>query len=314
MQDSLRGIHISTRVYEKDGVEVLVPMMKCRSIGPFSSLNSMPIFTYGGLLSDRPLKNEDVRSLLLQIVEPTTPLLIMTFSPLAKSFPKTDNLIIPAKTPWTYTHILDLEGGFEHAWRDHFRKRARRSVRSARSEGVEIEKSRSLSDVAVFYRAYLDLVERRGITSPKPLSFYESIYKLIPTGFVDFLLAKIDGQTVGGLISFFYGTYANLVMSVCFSQYSRFNAASLLYCTAIQNAIDAGCRYFDFGPSGPLEGLRLFKEGFGATSKVFERVEVYSPMVRPPVILYQMVRGLVREPSAVIRDLAKTQKSRWQRH
>jgi hypothetical protein len=141
--DLLPRFCICTRIYEKDGVEVLVPVMKGRSIGPFSSFVSLPRGTFGGLLSNRPLGSEDVRSLLLQIVEPRAPHLRMYFSPLARPLLKTDSSIIPSSGG--LTHVLDLEGGFEHVWRVHFSRKKRNSILSARRKGVEIERCRSLS-------------------------------------------------------------------------------------------------------------------------------------------------------------------------
>jgi hypothetical protein len=173
----------------------------------------------------------------------------------------------------------------------------------------------SLSDVRACYRAYLDLVERRKIASPMPFSLYESIYKLIPTGFVDFLLAKIDGQIVGGMISFFYGPCANAFQSICFSQYLRSNAVNLLWCTAIEHAIETGCKHFDFGESLGQEGLQFFKEQFGATSKALGRVDVYLPGMRPAVILYTKARELAgKAREACAHATRKATNEDWQRH
>lgn len=291
LQNSFPRLRIATRLYKRNGVDVLVPMIKTRSIGPFYSLSSMPI-GYGGLLSNSSLSNEDLRSLLVKIVEPTAPFFSINFSPLSKSLPTTDKIITPQKTPWTYTHLLDLNKGFEHIWKDHFKANKRRSILKARRIGVEIQRCESLSGVKAYYRAYLDLAERREIV-PRPLNLFENILTQIPEAFLDFLLAKIGEEYVGGIITFFFGRYAYVFLSVCFSKFLKYNVTDLLHSTAIEHAVAKGCQYFDFGPSGILKGIRFFKERFGAKMIPFKGLEVCHPMLKNPVNLYRQIKDLV---------------------
>jgi lipid II:glycine glycyltransferase (peptidoglycan interpeptide bridge formation enzyme) len=266
-------------------------MIKTRSIGPFYSLSSMPI-GYGGLLSDTSLSNEEVRSLLVKIVEPTAPFFSINFSPLSKSLSANDKIITPQNTPWTYTHLLDLNKGFEHVWKDHFKANRRRSILKARRIGVEIRRCDSFYGVKAYYAAYLDLAERREIV-PRPLILFENIFTQIPDAHLDFLLAKIGEEYVGGIITFFFGGYAYVFLSVCFSRFLKYHVIDLLHSTVIENAVAKGCRFFDFGPSGNLKGIRFFKERFGAKMIPFNGLEVCHPLLKNGVNLYRRVKDLV---------------------
>jgi FemAB-related protein (PEP-CTERM system-associated) len=59
-------------------------------------------------------------------------------------------------------------------------------------------------------------------------------------------------------------------------RYNRYNPNMLLYWTFLTLAIDAGCRYFDFGRSTPGEGTYRFKQQWGAQP---ELLYWYEPFV-----------------------------------
>jgi len=80
-------------------------------------------------------------------------------------------------------------------------------------------------------------------------------------------VASLDGEPVAATVFLIHGNHAFYYRGTSVREKANpVRANDLLQCMMIQEACQAGCRYFHMGESGGVESLMRFKTGFGAVS------------------------------------------------
>ena len=279
------GYRNATRLYEIEGNEVLLPMMKRKKYG-FYSYNSMPL-GYGGIFSVSNIPSETLKKLLKDIVGGRHLLFRLSLPPFFSLSIQEDSIIRQVNSEWNYTHVLSLEGGFEYLWKNKFNRKNRNAIRKAEKSGVEILNENSLQNIREYYKLYAESSKRWGYKKPPhPLKLYENICKF-GSLHVRLRVAIKDDNTIAGLVNLYYGKNVFYWGSVLLEEYAGDRPANLLLKDSIEQACNEGYKYYNFGASGNLEGVRKFKESFGA-----ERVELkgYRAMSRLGRVINKMLR------------------------
>ena len=167
--------------------------------------------------------------------------------------------------PVAVQHVLDLaprpdaiERGFSSA--------ARRGVRKARREGVEIRVGAAEDDLArVYYALHLQTRRRLGVPV-QPRRFFRLLWqRVLAPGHGRLLLACAEGAPIAGAVFLEAGP-------TVIYKYGASDAAAwgrrpnnLLFGEVIRWACEAGLRELDFGRTDlEHEGLKQFKRGWGA--------------------------------------------------
>jgi lipid II:glycine glycyltransferase (peptidoglycan interpeptide bridge formation enzyme) len=172
-------------------------------------------------------------------------------------------------------YIVDLEGGIDAVWK-RFSENARRCVRKAEKQSLEVECDTSGRLLGVFNQLLLLSTERwaRQMRHPawilrshekrhNPDERWKQIAERAP-GTAVFWLARHHGQPVAAIVVLRgpNDRYARGAMNKELAGPTRANF--LLHWLAIQDACRRGLRWYQMGEGVPGSQLARFKENFGA--------------------------------------------------
>lgn len=181
------------------------------------------------------------------------------------------------------SHILDLEGGFEQVWSQKFSSATRNKIRKAEKSGLSIEKDTTGSLVPAFYELYLSWSYRRARERHLPISVarwlankrepYEKFRDVSQTlgEACRLWVARVDGKIAAAAFLLVWGAHAVYWRSASDKELTlQTRANDLLQKVMIEDACNAGCRYYHMGESGGVSSLMHFKSRFGAVETPYE--------------------------------------------
>ena len=252
---------------------------------------SSPLGTYGGWLAP-PEAGAEHRRLLSDLLLSLSPNLWWRLNPYDEEI---DVACLPVFDR-DETQIVTLSGGFD-AYLGSLRHERRTAARKAERAGVTVRIGKGDGDWNEYYEVYLDSLRRWG---SRPRTGY-------PPRLLDELrraqglktelwLAEWEGSIIAGDIAFSAPTTMVLWHGAALEEHLPLRGAVLLTCEMIRAAFSRGLRSFDFNPSGHLEGVRRFKEQFGADY-------VPAPVVRRRSTLVRAAENARRTTRRVRRSL-----------
>jgi len=255
------GHRIATRLYEVDGGEVLIPMVEKRT-APFRAYASMP-HGYGGVFGAEDLSPDTLSVILRSIVGGRSVGLALHLPPRAKIPVNGDPLIRQIRNAWTSAHLLSLDRPYEDLWNAVHRS-IRRRIRVAEKRSVVVRRPEGIEG----YRSYYSLYEQRSRewghwTPDYPWSLFENL-SLHGAPHVRLRIAEQEGTPVGGLITFEYGDAIFCWGIAVPLAYRHFYPTHPMLSDLIEDAYERNFSWINFGASGPLAGVRKFKENLGA--------------------------------------------------
>ncbi len=265
LEESYKNYKTATRLFIfEDGLELLVPCMEIKLdvYGLRKKYESMAFGTYGGFICN----NRTVTALHInQIIRnfKTSKMVSISFNlnPLSNTSIKYP--LEGSVTP-TYTHVLSLEKGFDFIWQTKFRSKVRNRSRKAEKNGVEVYTDNSAEGFKEYYTIYATSSKRWGKDKPDyPLKLFETINEL-GNRHVKLWMAKVHSKVIAGALNFYYGDNISYWSGAMLKEYSAYCPNDLLFKTAVLDGCREGYLYFNFGASGDLDGVRKFKESFGA--------------------------------------------------
>jgi hypothetical protein len=173
-------------------------------------------------------------------------------------------------------HTLDLDGGFGRVWTERFTGAARTAVRKAQRSRITIERDTSGRLVPVVQKLYELSLDRwaRQQHEPTRLARWRA-RRRDPARKLE-LITRMLGEACRLWVAWHDGrpAAAIAVLQTTNASYARgmmdkelagpTRANYLLHQLAIEEACDAGCRYYDMGESGASPSLAQFKTRFGA--------------------------------------------------
>ncbi len=270
----------ASRMYEfADGQTAVLPMV-C-SIGLPAALSyqaSMPAsWGMGGLAVRGKLETKHVTAVLADLVRSPALRTSIRINPLHQ---KTWEAACPPQV-WVkpmLAHVLDLSGGFERVWKERFTGETRTAVRKAERAGLVVELDTSGRLIPAFYQLFELSVARWAGMQNEPLALarwrahrrdpvqkFQAIARAIGTAFRLWMAWK-DGQPAAAILVLLgkNASYTRGAMDVDLAGPARAN--QLLHRLAIEDACQAGCRYYHMGETGESSSLAQFKSRFGAAA------------------------------------------------
>ena len=176
-----------------------------------------------------------------------------------------DSGFSPVETLLDHEIVVELGRSKEALW-NGLDKDCRSAVRKAERDGVEVFEGGSDD----FYDLYLQTRQRLNVrVTPKP--FFKAIEELmVSSGMAAFLIARIGGQNVAGIIMLQFGGVAWYYEGVSDEKFWIHRANNLLQWRAIELAVQRKLRVYNMtqapspeNKSDPAYGLYLFKSQFG---------------------------------------------------
>lgn len=159
-------------------------------------------------------------------------------------------------------------------------------MKQARRGGVTVRLADGVDDWRAYYGAYEDSVRRWGDSTSTVYRWplFERLAQS-DSGSVRLWLAVHGGQVVAGSLCFYAKRHVVYWHGAAHSESFKMRPVNLLIYEAVREACAEGYRWFDFNPSGGLEGVRAFKKSFGT-------VELACPVVRRETVLLRALRIL----------------------
>ncbi len=262
-----------------DGTQIVLPFSKEKIFkGLVKRYISSPAGTFGGWLSRTPL-DQHQQVLLMKLITKRYPDLIWRFNPYEKVL-HADGL---GCLTVGETHALDLSIGFEEIYRG-WTKGHSSAARQARKAGVEIRTAETREDWESYYRVYEDSLKRWGENTTLVYAqyFFELLFQRASPN-VRLWLAKYDGVVIAGALCFYSPSRVEYWHGAALSSHFELRPVHLLIYEAIKDAAERGLKWFDFNPSGGLEGVKAFKRSFGAApleSNVLSLISTKQKLIR----------------------------------
>lgn len=174
------------------------------------------------------------------------------------------------ETPSTsyYHHTLDLSAG-ERALFEGLQPATRRGIRKAQQSGLTVGIADTRAATAEFYRL-LELTRRRHGLPPQPRRFFAAIQKhLLAAGHGEVVLVRRGPTTIAGAVFLRYRTHVVYKFGASDERYQHLRGNNLVMWEAIRHFVQQGAQTLDFGRTSlDHDGLRRFKQGWGATENV----------------------------------------------
>jgi len=145
------------------------------------------------------------------------------------------------------------------------KQKCRYNIHLAERKGVTIRQSRSVSDVATCYRLLQQTAQHQHIHI-HPQRYYELMVEKLATIY----FAEYQGQVIATAIMIGHNDTMTYVHGGSDYTYRAVMAPHLLHWQAMQDALVAGYKYYDwFGIGAQWPGVTAFKLGFGGEEKVY---------------------------------------------
>jgi len=295
----------ASRLYENsEGCRSVLPMVRRKGLpvvltSQFSQPSSWGI---GGLVVPGTIRVEDVGAVFSDLL--SRPFLRTSIRP----NPRAGEIWAAAAPPGVISiprlaHVLDLDGGFSQVWMKRFNSRTRNKIRKAEKAGLVVERDTSGELVPVFYDLFRQSISRWASRQNEPpwmarwrgrrrdpITKFESIAQFLGDA-CRIWVAWFKGQPAAAILVL-QGNNAHYTRGAMDKDLAGLTQANyLLHRLAIEEACQAGCRYYHMGETGASVQLAQFKTRFGARAYPYAEYR----LERLPISkLDQRVRGLVK--------------------
>jgi hypothetical protein len=250
-----------------DGKKALLPF-SCMQRDSMSSILmgtrrlyvSSPECTYGGWLSADNL-DDNHAILLLNLIKKKFGNLFWRLNPYDDIASKSDIRISDEGE----THAINLEKGFDTVF-SNMSKGHRSAVKQAIRSGVSIRIATSLEDWQEYFRVYEASVSRWGdrlLNVKYSWDLFHQIFKR-NSPYVELWLSVHQDRVISGALCFHTKRHYVYWHGASLETYFNFRPVNLLLYEVLKKACEKKYTWFDFNPSGRLEGVKAFKERFGA--------------------------------------------------
>lgn len=229
-------------------------------------LNSLPFYgSNGGILAD----NDEARDCLLE-----------AYNEYCKNFASAtyitnpfleDSAIAIPKESLPYDFVDSRIGQIatllpEEELLKSFAPSARRNIAKAIRNGISIKLSQ---DFEFLYQTHFqNITSINGI--PKPKYFFESLLKCCDNKEYKLYVAEFQGETIAGLLCFYYGNVVEYYTPALLGEYRTLQALPLIVFRAMNEAYNNGYKWWNFGGTWALQdGVYRFKSKFGACDRLY---------------------------------------------
>lgn len=273
-----------------DGAQVLLPFSKEKIYKGIASRHiSSPAGTFGGWLSNEHLDQRQ-QEVVLNFLRENYKNLIWRSNPYENYFSVSGyNSVIKDDT-----QSLDLSVGFDVVERG-FSQGNRRAVKEALRTSVEINTAENKQDWQEYFLVYRDSLERWGeqATQVYDWNLFKFIMQL-DSRYCRLWLARFRNTIIAGALCFYSPVQVVYWHGAALSDYFYLRPVNFLMNKIIQHAVESTYKWFDFNPSGNLEGVKTFKRSFGARSMESKVFTYFSRKIAMLASLQKMIRRTPR--------------------
>lgn len=246
------------------GARVLFPLIKENFIkGILVRHHSSLAGTYGGSVPDRELSADEHMAVFQYIVK-KLPNLLWRFNPL--QHPGTTQL--SGNIVYDETQSLDLLIGYAHLKKGWSKGHAS-AVHKAHREGVVVRLAESESEWDEYYSAYLDSIARWGSTTTCIYSreFFRCLFRKHSPN-IKLWTAIKNSKVIAGALCLYSPRVVVYWHGAALSSFFPLRPTHLLIDRIMADAVAHKLERLDFNPSGNLDGVKAFKNGFGAKTEL----------------------------------------------
>jgi CelD/BcsL family acetyltransferase involved in cellulose biosynthesis len=195
-------------------------------------------------------------------------------------------------------HRIDVTRSPDEMW-ESLRSSARRAIRKARSEGVEVTAATSPAELRAFFEMHLRVRKHKYGLLAQPYRFFEAIWEqFLARGEGLLLLARAGGEILGGTLNLKWRD----------SLYYKFNASSLtqlevrpndlLMWEGMVRAHEQGLAWVDLGVSDwDQEGLIRYKAKYATEEGTVRKLTAGPPLDDGFGPYLHQLTGLLVDPS-----------------
>ncbi len=240
------------------GAEVfgLLPLVFIKSRLFGRALVSMPYLNDGGIIA----KNDEAAHLLLTAAKELLTKENMSYLELRDT---TDlNLGIPPRLE-KISMVLDLRDGKDDVWMRLLHSNVRNKIRKSQKMGVTVKEG--AEGLHNFYKMHVINMQELG-SPAHSLVFFEEILKKFKDN-IRLYVATEDGKTIGGKLVLFFGETMYFLWVSSPWEYRQYAAVSLMDWQAVEDAMERGIKFCDFGRSTAGSTHYDFKKKWGAEIK-----------------------------------------------
>ena len=241
-----------------DGKTALLPLSAGLAASGRRDYVSSPCGTYGGWISESSL-GADHAVLLHDLL--TSEQIVWRLNP----YDTVAQTALAGLGEPDETQALRLCDGFESIYR-HWSYDHKKAERQARRNGVQVRMAAGIEDWRAYYGVYQDCLRRwaDGATSSYGWELFDQIRRL-SSPWVALWLATYDGAVVSGILAFHTKSHVVAWHGATFEHCFHLRPANLIYSEFIRDSCERGYLWADLNPSGGHEGVKVFKQRFGAT-------------------------------------------------
>ncbi len=250
-----------------DGKKALLPFscLKREGLAPILMGTTMlyvssPELTYGGWISADKLDNNHA-ILLSNLIKKKFDNLSWRLNPYDDTAFKSGIRISEEDE----THAINLEKGFD-VIASNMSGGHKDAVKQAIRNGVSVRISASIEDWLNYYQVYEISVSRWGnrlVGGKYSWELFHEIFKRNSPN-IELWLSIYRDRVISGVLCFHSKRHFVLWHGATIGTYFNLRPVNLLFYEVIKNACEKGYAWFDFNPSAGLEGVKAFKERFGA--------------------------------------------------
>ena len=174
-------------------------------------------------------------------------------------------------------HYLTLDREPRQLMKRFHRTCVRQRIRRAQNSQLKVEEGKNETDLREFYCLYLK-TRQRLLLPPQPYRFIRTLWqKLHHRDSVTLLLARHNGQSIGGMMLLMFKDRVSAEYAVVDEDFLHLSPNHLLFWTAIKKAQTEGFGVFDFGRTATdNRGLMDFKRRWG--TQVVDLIQAFSPV------------------------------------
>lgn len=187
------------------------------------------------------------------------------------------NLAVVGTAAW---HGVDLDAPLDELW-GGLHSAARRAIRKANRDGVEVRRAASVADLRAFFELHLRVRKYKYRLLAQPYAFFENLWKeFVAAGNGTIDLAVLDGRLLAGVFFLEWRDRVYYKFNASDPEAASFRPNDLIVWKAIEAATERGLSRLDFGLSDVEQhGLLRYKRKYATEEKVitFLRQEIDPP-------------------------------------
>jgi hypothetical protein len=275
----------ASRLYQTtDGRSFVLPLVE-KGFGKGGRfLSSMPSgWGMGGIVGSHPIRPEDISAVISDLKGLRCLGFRVLSNPLRGSVWEAGLGNATVSLP-RYSHILDLDGGFEYVQRERYSRSGHRTLKKAHNANLDIERDTTGRLIPLYREMFERSIVRWAERDHEPLRLARMrARREDPAGKLEFLaetlgedlvtwVARHDGRPVAASIILRGNSTFAWRGAMDEDLASVTNGSSLIQHLAIEESCSAGERYYYMGESGESAGIALFKERFGAVGYPYPEI------------------------------------------